>query len=82
MTQSVFEILRESDPSLEESDMTRLQAAMDVIHDVHAGSCRVMERLTGRVSYPVFKEDFFDELSRAPEWVDLVKSSACRKVVI
>ena len=79
MTQSVFVIVGDSDPSLEESDMTRLQAVMDAICNTHAGSCRVMERLTGRVPYPFFKEDFFDELSRAPEWVDLVKSSACRK---
>src|SRR4051812_12982044 len=72
----------ESDPSLEEPDTTKLQAVMDVIRDVHASSCRVIERLTGRVPYPTFKEDFFDEVSRALEWVDLVKSSSCHKGVI
>src|SRR4051812_25605666 len=41
---------------------------MDVIHDTHARSCRVTERLTCRVSYPSFKEDFFEELSKSPEW--------------
>ena len=82
MTFSVLVIVGDGDPSLEESDMTRLQAMMDVIRDVHASNCWVMERLTGRVPYPAINEDFFNELSRDPEWVDLVKSSACRKGVI
>ena len=69
----------EDNPTLESSDVTILEAVMDVIRDMYAGSCQVIQRLTGCSEYPSFQEDFLSELSKAPEWVDLVKSSSCRK---
>src|SRR4051812_24809071 len=47
----------EDNPSLEESDMTKLEAVMDVIRDTHAGSCWIIERLMGQLSYPSFQEE-------------------------
>ena len=69
----------EDDPMLGDTDVTMLEAVMDVIRDMYSGSCQVTERLIGRPDILPFRRIFFDELAKAPEWVDCMKSSSCRK---
>ena len=59
-----------------------LSAIKDLIASIHLSSCHVIDSLTGRSQYPAFTSNFLQELSRAPEWVEEVKRSACRKGVI
>ena len=60
----------------------RLQAIMDLIRKMHSGGSRVIQALTGRTQYLAVTDDFLDELSRAPEWVEEVKKSSCHKGAI
>ena len=59
-----------------------LSAISDLIASMHLGGCRVIKALSGRLSDPALDSNFLQELSRAPEWVEEVKKSACRKGVI
>ena len=59
-----------------------MSAIKDLIANMHLGGCRVIKYLTGRSQHPALTNNFLQELSRAPEWVEEVKRSACRKGVI